>query len=213
LISGLSGVSIVKNQTDVDVGYKNIKKINILLSPSALTEVDVSYNQTSHLWKIDLTYITDGSYMVDGDYKYEKSSVIYERVGSYSHRCKYGYKNGKFVNFEGTCLAEISVKLPKNAKIEVFLNDELVSLRKFGMSNEEFIKKLQRTMGSESKIQVIKEYIQSFKSVGDRLETTTEILDTVLSNTVFNKFESLKLLHHYVVDRENFRTLIDNQFN
>lgn len=135
-------------------------------------------------------------------------------TGSNPYSCSKRITNGKIKSLNGGCNLYAKLILPKDEKIEVYSNSNLVSSRYFAMTNNELRSSIADARANEDKIDVIEAYLKSHSETGETPKLLCDDLEQILSDfRAFDdaKFSALKMLHKYVEDRENLEEHVINE--
>lgn len=136
-------------------------------------------------------------------------------IGGYHERgCKIGVENQKIKSLEGACIVRVVVRMPVGSEKEVYVMDELLSKRFIAMSSEDLVQGVDKAIGNDTKFDVINAYVKSHKEVGTTPKLYSSELGLVIKEFPFakDKFQALKMLHQFVLDRENLGMMIENVF-
>ncbi len=140
-------------------------------------------------------------------------SLQLNRYGTY--QCSIKTENGSITQLKGLCFVRMQIYLPKGAEIEIYNLKQLISRRFIPVDSETFIKNIKDASFSEGKKAAIEDYISSYIGMNKSPQLTAVQLGIVVSNFSFKdeKFDALRKLHIYVVDRQNLATMIEQEIS
>ena len=129
-----------------------------------------------------------------------------------NYQCSIRIHNRVIQDLNGACYVKVLVVLPRNLEAEVYNNEKLISKRFFPMTNEEFLASMDAASHDDEKLEVIRNFKESYRTTGKVIKLTTTVLGEVLKEFPFKKFEILRDLHAHVYDRSNLEKMIEDQF-
>jgi hypothetical protein len=135
------------------------------------------------------------------------------RYGSY--QCSIKIENGSIAQLKGLCFVRLQIYLPTGSEIEVYNLKQLISRRFIPIDSDTFIDSIKAASFSNEKKSVIDDFISSYNGMNKSPQLTAAQLGIVVSN--FNlsdeKFDVLRKLHGYIVDRQNLAAMIESKIN
>lgn len=140
-------------------------------------------------------------------------SLQLNRYGTY--QCSIKTENGSITQLKGLCFVRMQIYLPKGVEIEIYNLKQLISRRFIPVDSETFIKNIKDASFSEGKKAAIEDFISSYNGMNKSPQLTADQLGIVVSNFSFKdeKFDALRKLHIYVVDRQNLTAMIEKEIN
>lgn len=135
------------------------------------------------------------------------------RYGMY--QCSIRTENGNIVALKGLCFVRLQIFLPVGSEIEVYNLKQLISRRFIPVETDEFLKNLRDAGSSNDKKTVISDYTSSYSGMSRAPQLTADQLGVVVEAFSFkeDKFEVLRKLNGYVVDRQNLASMIESKFS
>jgi len=122
--------------------------------------------------------------------------------------------NGQITKLKGGCIVRIDIAVPIGAQVEIYNVDQLVSPRFFPIDNQTFLADLDKAFPSDNKWEVINNYLQSYADVKKSPVLAASEVGHAVHGFSFpeEKFQALKLLHRYVLDRASLNGMIEQEF-
>ncbi len=134
--------------------------------------------------------------------------------GIFNYSCSIKLKNNKISSLEGACFIRIDIDIPKNAKIEIYNKESLLTKKFYPTELRTLFADLTKTSQSDAKLQMLQDFIASYKSTNTVLVLNSSELSQIVKSFAFSsdKLEALKKMHSFVVDRENLSKAINESF-
>lgn len=129
------------------------------------------------------------------------------------YQCSIRVENRQITSLNGGCYVRLEIVLPLGSELEVYNLDQLITGRFIPISNEDFLKSIDRATWSDDKFAAIENYLASY--TGSRKPSlTAEDLGKVVSefSRSDEKFQALRRLHSIVSNREALGEMIDREF-
>jgi hypothetical protein len=149
---------------------------------------------------------------------YENNNVLLSAsfAGDFSS-CSITEVNGRINAIVGSCIISAELILPRGHKIEGYLDNSLRTTRYFGQDIEEFMEDIMYTFGADNKLRAIRKFVATYTQVEDTLFMTSVQLGTLLNGIMTNhpkqQLKALELLQTYIVDRDNLKSIIDQNIS
>ena len=142
-----------------------------------------------------------------------EENLLLNRYGTY--QCSIKTSNGSITQLKGLCFVRLQIYLPTGSEIEVYNIKQLISRRFIPIDYKTFIKNFKNVSFSDQKNAAIDEYLSSYAGLSKTPQLTPEQLGTVIDgfNWSKEKFEALRKLQAYVIDRQNLVRMIESEFS
>ena len=183
-------------------GFKD--DVEIVYS-SSLSQ-DAGYLRLYKVWKESVTW---------GEIKQKKDGQIAKVENNGNYQCSISIENGNIKALKGGCYIRLQIFMPQNSKVEVYNSGELLSERMIPITADELIDSLDEVSLKEQKLTLIAEFIASYKNSTEKPRLSADQLGKVIKEFSFSdeKFEALKQLHSYVVERDRLKPMIEAEFS
>lgn len=211
----IDSISSEYNPREIDFSFtmSNISKLNVKLH-GFNSNVQVTYSDSlspdQGLVKL---------YTVSKNARYSLGNVTTKIIGATldliengNYECSIRITNREIQDLNGACYVKVLVVLPRNLEVEVYNYEKLISKRFFPMTNEEFLASMDDASHDHEKLEVIRNFKESYRQTGKVIKLTAEVLGEVLKEFPFKKFDILRDLHAHVYDRSNLEKMIEDQF-